>query len=96
MSENPELNTISKIIHSHHERLDGQGYPDGLKGTSIPIEARIIAVADAYDAMISDRSYKTSKTVDEALIELKLCSGTQFDTQVVDTFISIVNSEKAL
>lgn len=96
LSENPELNAISKIIHSHHERIDGKGYPDGLKGTSIPIEARIIAVADAYDAMISDRSYKTSKTVDEALIELKTCSGTQFDSQVVDTFISIINSEKAL
>ena len=96
LSENPELNTISKIIHSHHERIDGKGYPDGLTGTSIPEEARIIAIADAYDAMISNRSYKPSKTINEALIELKLCSGTQFDSQIVDIFISIINSEKVL
>ena len=78
------------IVRSHHERFDGRGVPDGLTGTSIPIEARIAAVADAFDAMTSGRPYRSEKrfTLDAALTELRRCRGTQFDPQVLDAFLA--------
>jgi HD-GYP domain-containing protein (c-di-GMP phosphodiesterase class II) len=72
------------ILH-HHERYDGNGYPAGLKGTEIPIEARIITVADAFDAMVSIRPYKQGLSVAQALHELRKCSGSQFDPEVVES-----------
>jgi HD-GYP domain-containing protein (c-di-GMP phosphodiesterase class II) len=72
------------ILH-HHERYDGNGYPSGLRGTDIPIEARIISVADAFDAMVSTRPYKKGLSVIEALDGLRKCSGTQFDPEVVES-----------
>jgi len=80
-------------IRGHHERYDGQGYPDGLAGESIPLEARIIAIADAYDAMTSLRPYRDKMTPEQALDELQRCSGTQFDPQLVNEFIALQNSE---
>lgn len=71
----------------HHERSDGNGYPDGLKDSSIPLSARIIAVADAYDAMTTNRPYQTALDSREAIAELQRCSGVQFDKQVVLAFI---------
>lgn len=71
------------ILH-HHERMDGRGYPAGLKGDEIPEFARIIAVADAFDAMTSTRSYRRSRPVEAALDELRRCSGEQFDTRMVE------------
>lgn len=71
----------------HHERYDGQGYPDGLKGEEIPIEARIIAIADSYDAMTSDRPYRQGLSREVAREELIRCSGTQFDPEIVETFL---------
>lgn len=73
----------------HHERYDGKGYPRGLKGEDIPLDARIMAIADSYDAMISERGYKEKKSAEEAIEELKVCSGTQFDPDLVRKFIKI-------
>ena len=87
ISEMPE---ISKIARSHHERYDGKGYPDGLEGKQIPLAARIIAVADAYDAMIHERSYKNIMTKAEAREELEKCSGLQFDPLVVAAALEVL------
>jgi putative nucleotidyltransferase with HDIG domain len=82
--------SILPAIRYHHERYDGTGYPDGLSGESIPLAARIIAVADTYDAFISDRPYRGAGTIEKAVAELKTCAGTQFDPLVVDTFTAVV------
>lgn len=74
------------ILH-HHENYDGTGYPAGLKGEEIPLMARIISVADAWDVMRSDRPYRTARTEQEAVKELRRCSGTQFDPVIVDIFV---------
>ncbi|MGI8749815.1 MAG: HD-GYP domain-containing protein [Thermoleophilaceae bacterium] len=73
---------------STHERWDRAGYPDGLTGTEIPLGSRIVAVADAFDAMTSDRPYSPPRTPERALRELRDCAGTQFDPVVVDAFCS--------
>ena len=77
-------------MRSTHERVDGTGYPDALKGPDIPIGSRIIAVCDAFDAMTSDRSYSPRMTVGAALAELERCAGAQFDPDVLDAFMSLV------
>jgi diguanylate cyclase (GGDEF)-like protein len=77
------LSEVASIVRSTHERWDGTGYVDGLSGTSIPLPARIIAVCDAYVAMTSDRPYRGAMSPQEALTELRRCSGTQFDPEVV-------------
>ncbi len=81
------------IVRSHHERYDGRGIPDGLAGLVIPLEARIVAVADAFDAMTSGRPYRAERrySVDAALSELRRCRGTQFDPLVVDAFLSAID-----
>jgi len=75
-----------KLIRHHHERWDGKGYPDGLRGEEIPFLARILTVADAFDAMISDRPYRRGMGFEEAYREIVRCSGTQFDPRVVEAF----------
>ena len=82
----PALASTAGLIRSSHERIDGQGYPDGLAGDHIPLGSRIIAVCDAYDAMTSDRRYRDSIGADAALQELRRCAGAQFDTNVVAAF----------
>jgi diguanylate cyclase (GGDEF)-like protein/PAS domain S-box-containing protein len=82
----PALTRASKLVRWSHERFDGTGYPDKLAGEDIPLESRIIAVCDAYDAMVSDRPYRAPLTSVQALAELRRCSGTQFDPEVVDVF----------
>ena len=77
------------ILH-HHERYDGQGYPDGLKGDEIPLGARIIAVADSADAMMSDRAYRKALTAAETIQELSRNSGKQFDPMVVKAMLEIL------
>ena len=80
------------ILH-HHERRDGGGYPDGLRGEQIPLEARILAVCDTVDAMASDRPYQQGVPPYEIVAELKRCAGTQFDPAVVQAFIRILERE---
>jgi len=81
------------IVRHHHERWDGKGYPDGLAGSEIPLLARIIAVADSYDAMTSDRPYRLAKDRERAVEELIRCSGVQFDREAVDVFKKIYFSK---
>jgi HD-GYP domain-containing protein (c-di-GMP phosphodiesterase class II) len=81
-----QLRTVLPGILYHHERYDGKGYPKGLKGEAIPLEARIITVADAFDAMVSERPYKKGYTLDEALTELRAKAGSQFDPGIVEHF----------
>jgi HD-GYP domain-containing protein (c-di-GMP phosphodiesterase class II) len=73
-------------VHLHHERWDGKGYPEGLEGNTIPLMARILAVADSYDAMTSNRAYRKALAHKVAMEELRRCSGTQFDPDLVDAF----------
>ncbi|MCD4824515.1 MAG: HD-GYP domain-containing protein, partial [Phycisphaerae bacterium] len=82
---NPVLAEVAHIVRHHHERWDGQGYPDGLAGKEIPIAARIIHLADSLDAMLQPRSYKEAYTLQRALAEIQRCRGTQFDPQLADT-----------
>ena len=79
----PALRALAPVIRAHHERWDGQGYPDGLAGEAIPLGARIIGVADAYGAMTSDRPYRQARREDWAIGEMQRCAGTQFDPTVV-------------
>jgi len=81
---------IIEIVKCHHERWDGRGYPQGLKGFDIPLGSRIVAVVDAYDAMISPRPYRNSLSMKEAIEELKINSGTQFDPEIVEVFLKMV------
>ena len=90
------LQTVSLIVRHHHERIDGGGYPDGLAGETIPLGARIVAVADAFDAMTTTRTYKASMSIPEALQELINCSGTQFDRDVVEVFVKIMKKGNLL
>ncbi|HSN66387.1 MAG TPA: HD domain-containing phosphohydrolase, partial [Fusibacter sp.] len=81
----------------HHERYDGKGYPRGIDGTNIPINARIICIADAYDAMTSDRPYRMALSHEKAIEELRMNSGTQFDPVIVLAFITMMaNTESVL
>ena len=82
-----ELSSISELILFHHERWDGNGYPSGLKGEDIPLKCRILAIADAYDAMTNDRVYRKAMTKSEAVNELILNKNTQFDPYITDVFI---------
>ena len=75
------------IIRSHHERIDGKGYPDGLRGSEIPLDVKIVSIADAYDAMTSNRAYRNALPREIAVEEMKLCSGKQFDSELVTIFI---------
>lgn len=79
------------IVRSHHERFDGRGIPDGLAGDAIPLEARIAAVADTFDAMTSERPYRPGVPLPATLAELRRCSGAQFDPVVVDAFIATID-----
>ncbi len=86
VSAAPALVSVARLIRASHERWDGGGYPDQLAGSDIPLGARIVAVCDAFDAMVSDRSYRANRPADEALAELQRCSGTQFDPAIVEAF----------
>jgi putative nucleotidyltransferase with HDIG domain len=89
----PFLKEVSEMIKYHHERFDGKGYPEGIKGPAIPLGAQILAVADSFDAMIMERAYrgaKTKLTLQEAIQEMIDCSGTQFNSNIVQVFIEIL------
>ncbi len=93
MLEHVSLSDVREWIAAHHERPDGRGYPLGLPDGAIPLEARIVAVADAYEAMTSDRPYRDSRGYEAALAELRNCSGTQFDARVVEAFAAALERE---
>ncbi len=95
MLDHPSLADVSEWVGAHHERPDGRGYPLGLHGEEIPLEARIIAVADSYEAMTSDRSYRSSMPSSVARTELERCAGTQFDERVVNALLSVLDGEPA-
>lgn len=88
------LMDIGEWIHKHHEWWNGNGYPLGLKGEEIPLECRILSIADAYDAMTSDRPYRAAMSHEEAVAELRRCAGTQFDPNIVPSFLEILEKEK--
>ncbi len=84
----PALRSVARLVRHSHERWDGRGYPDGLAGEQIPVGARIIAVADAFETMTRAQSYRAALTVEDATAELKRCAGTQFDEVVVGAFLA--------
>jgi putative nucleotidyltransferase with HDIG domain len=81
---------ITPIVRHHHEYWDGKGYPAGLQGEEIPLLARILCVADSYEAMTADRPYRAGRSAADAIEELRRCSGTQFDPRVVDTMVAAI------
>jgi len=88
------LEQVKQVMMHHHERYDGGGYPDGLKGEAIPIGARILAVVDAYSSMLSERPYRSALSRDEAVEELRKCSMTQFDPAVVEAFVEVLGKHQ--
>jgi diguanylate cyclase (GGDEF)-like protein len=88
LDESGGMREAGKIILHHHERFSGHGYPHGLRGREIPLGSRIVSIADAYDAMVRDRPYKTAVSHEHALGELRRCTGTQFDPELIDLFLA--------
>jgi HD-GYP domain-containing protein (c-di-GMP phosphodiesterase class II) len=94
LSAAPALEDAAKLVRASHERYDGTGYPDRLRGEEIPLGARIVAVCDAFHAMTSERPYRRALAVSEALEELHRCSGAQFDPKVVRAFTVVVTGSR--
>lgn len=88
------LKDAAFIVKEHHERFDGTGYPYGLKGNEISLEAAIVAVVDSFDAMITNRVYRTALTIDEAIQEIVQGRGTQFHPVVVDAFLNLLHEQQ--
>jgi len=104
MNRNPEigarilehagLRDIAAWVLAHHERLDGRGYPGGLIADEIPLASRVLAVADAYEAMIADYPYRSGMPAEEARAELERCAGTQFDPTVAEAFLGTLRAPR--
>ncbi len=90
----PELSSVAELILKHHERWDGRGYPLGLKGEAIPVECRILAIVDAFDAMVSKRPYNKTKSVKEAVREIENNMGSQFDPELFPVFMEVLDEIK--
>jgi HD-GYP domain-containing protein (c-di-GMP phosphodiesterase class II) len=90
-----EMAGVATIVRHHHERMDGRGYPDGLAGDAIPQLSRTIAVADAYEAMSSDRAYRKRLGQDQIIAEFKRCAGIQFDGQLVQALFQVLSRQPA-
>jgi diguanylate cyclase (GGDEF)-like protein/putative nucleotidyltransferase with HDIG domain len=95
MSSVNQYASMADYILSHHEKWDGSGYPAGMKNDSIPIESRIISIADAYHAMTQNRSYRNAMTSEEALEEIQNCKGSHFDPYIADVFIEMIKENPA-
>jgi HD-GYP domain-containing protein (c-di-GMP phosphodiesterase class II) len=80
----------------HHERWDGKGYPSGIRGRAIPLEGRLLAVTDAFDAMTSSRPYRAALTSERALAELGSCAGSQFDPEMAELFLEVWSEQSAI
>ncbi len=91
-SRSPTIRLAEAIALNHHERWDGKGYPNGLSGEAIPLEARIVAVADTFDAITRDRVHRKMMTISEAIAEVTRNAGTQFDPAVVEAFLRAVDA----
>jgi putative nucleotidyltransferase with HDIG domain len=96
LRSSPSLKHAAEVVRSHHERYDGSGYPRGLKGDEICIGARVFAVVDAYDTMRTTRVYRNPVGSEEASAEVRRCSGTQFDPQIVDAFLECREEMEAI
>ncbi len=96
LQKTPNLTPLAKIVRFHHERVDGKGYPDGLAASEIPYMSRILMIVDAYDAMISHRPYRAAMSRAEAQAELEKHAGTQFDANLVSSFLAMINGEKSM
>ena len=94
VEEIEDMKHVSDVVMYHHERYDGTGYPEGLAGENIPINARIVAIADAYDAMYSKRIYRDALTKDEIITEFERCKGTQFDPSLAETFVELIKNNE--
>lgn len=94
LSKVGDFKEIAKIIHFHHERVDGLGYPDGLNGEQIPIESKILAIADGFDSMTTSRIYGKRKSIERALEELVDCKNSMYDSHIVDIAIDVLSKEK--
>ncbi len=88
--EAADIRDIAHLILKHHERWDGRGYPLGMRGDEIPVECRILAIADTFDAMTNDRPYRPAVSCEKAILEIKRCAGTQFDPELVGVFLNVV------
>ena len=86
----PVFRNAATVVRSSHERWDGTGYPDGLVGEEIPLASRIVSACDAFEAMTTPRPYRVARTTDDALEELRRCSGTQFDPRIVAVLVAVV------
>src|SRR6185503_3208679 len=91
---NARLGVIGQWVLAHHERVDGSGFPSGLSNNSIPLEARILAVADAFEAMTSERAHRPALSREDALVELRRNAGTQFDPGVVEVFVRALAKQR--
>ncbi len=91
-----QMHPIVPLIRHHHEAWDGSGYPDGLKGENIPLVSRIVAVADTYDAMTSDRPYRKARSKGEAIDELRRCTGKNFDPKIVKAFVDVLGEQSTV
>ncbi len=89
----PSLEDASLLVLHHHERIDGRGYPGGLAGQQIPLGARIVAVVDAFDAMLSSRSYRDGLGIGESMRRLKASAASQFDSRIVELFVDLASAE---
>ena len=87
---------VLRVARSHHERMDGAGFPDSLRGDQIPLEARIVSVVDAFDAMTTNRAYRKPRSLSDAIQELRRCAGAHFDPDVVEAFLSAHGNGSAL
>ncbi|HEX6971283.1 MAG TPA: HD domain-containing phosphohydrolase, partial [Limnochordia bacterium] len=94
--ENTYLHEVAPIIEQHHERFDGSGYPKGLRGDDIVLEARIVAVVDSYDAMTTDRPYRKALARGEAIDELRRGRGQLYDPEIVDIFVQLLADDPHL
>jgi HD-GYP domain-containing protein (c-di-GMP phosphodiesterase class II) len=87
------LSEVGRIVRSSHEKWDGSGYPDGLTGDQIPVESAIVSCCDAFNAMTTDRSYRTAMSIADAIEELQSNAGTQFSPAVVDTVVRVLTED---
>jgi len=94
LEEIKQLRSVIRIVSFHHERYDGKGYPYGISGNEIPVEAQIIAIADTYDGMTSDRAYRKGLPHEVAVEEIKKASGTQFSPELTEAFLKVIDSVK--